>query len=169
MFKSISYLGCQNEQQFKMQWLKAHELSKIVPFCIETEETVKGFPDVLCIDKVTKQVHFLEFKFTKSGKIKFQPTQPAFYKKHYYLPIKIVAYNAKTLTVHYIMKEDLFQESSAYKMNEKSEVNLSKVENARYSTQEVLSHTSEEDCMGEKIEVKASHNGEEGVVEVWLA
>ena len=133
MFKSISYLGCQNEQQFKMKWLKAHELSKIVPFCIETEETVKGFPDVLCIDKVTKQVHFLEFKFTKSGKIKFQPTQPAFYKKHYYLPIKIVAYNAKTLTVHYIMKEDLFQESSAYKMNEKAEVDLRKAENARYN------------------------------------
>ena len=160
MFKSISYLGCQNEQQFKMKWLKAHELSKIVPFCIETEETVKGFPDVLCIDKVTKQVHFLEFKFTKSGKIKFQPTQPAFYKKHYYLPIKIVAYNAKTLTVHYIMKEDLFQESSAYKMNEKAEVDLRKAENARYSTQEVLSHTSEEDCMGETTEAKVSHNDE---------
>ena len=28
--------------------------------------------------------------------------------------------------------------------------------------------TSEEDCLGEKIEVKASHNGAEGVVEVWL-
>ena len=34
---------------------------------------------------------------------------------------------------------------------------------------EVLFRTSEEDCLREKIEVKASHNGAEGVVEVWLA
>ena len=53
-------------------------------------------------------------------------------------------------------------------MNEKAEVDLRKAENARYSTQEVIFRTSEEDCLGEKIEVKASHNGEEGVVEVWL-
>lgn len=128
MIKVVDYIGCQNEQQFKMKWLKINELPKIIPFCIETEETVKGFPDVLCIDKETKQSYFLEFKFTKSGKIKFQPTQPAFYKKHYYLPIKIIAYNERTRTVHYIMKEDLFQESSAYKMNEKAEVDLRKAE-----------------------------------------
>ena len=128
MIKVIDYIGCQNEQQFKMKWLKINELPKIISFCIETEETVKGFPDVLCIDKETKQAYFLEFKFTKSGKIKFQPTQPAFYKKHYYLPIKIIAYNERTRTVHYIMKEDLFQESSAYKMNEKAEVDLRKAE-----------------------------------------
>lgn len=128
MIKSIDYIGCQNEQQFKMKWIKINELPKIVPFCIETEETVKGFPDVLCIDKETKQAYFLEFKFTKSGNIKFQPTQPAFYKKHFYLPIKIIAYNAKTRTVHYIQKEHLFCENSAYKMNEKAEVNLCKAE-----------------------------------------
>ena len=38
-----------------------------------------------------------------------------------------------------------------------------------YGDCEVLFRTSEEDCTGEKIEVRASHNGEEGVVEVWLA
>ena len=38
-----------------------------------------------------------------------------------------------------------------------------------YGDSEVLFHTSEEDCLGEKIEVKASHYGAEGVVEVWLA
>ena len=37
-----------------------------------------------------------------------------------------------------------------------------------YGDSEVLFRTSEEDCLREKIEVKASHNGEEGVVEVWL-
>lgn len=37
-----------------------------------------------------------------------------------------------------------------------------------YGDCEVLFRTSEDDCMGETVEVKASHNGEEGVVEVWL-
>ena len=37
-----------------------------------------------------------------------------------------------------------------------------------YGDSEVLFRTSEEDCLREKIEVKASHNGAEGVVEVWL-
>lgn len=128
MLKSDDFSNCQNEQQFKMQWLKINKFPEISTFCIETEETVAGFPDVLCIDKETKQAYFLEFKFTKSGKIKFQPTQPAFYKKHYYLPIKVIAYNAKTQTVHYIMKENLFWEDSTYKMNAKAEVDLCKAE-----------------------------------------
>ena len=38
-----------------------------------------------------------------------------------------------------------------------------------YGDSVVLFRTSEEDCLREKIEVKASHNGAEGVVEVWLA
>ena len=38
-----------------------------------------------------------------------------------------------------------------------------------YGDSEVLFRTSEEDCLREKIEVKASHNGAEDVVEVWLA
>ena len=38
-----------------------------------------------------------------------------------------------------------------------------------YGDSEVIFRTSEEDCLREKIEVKASHNGAEGVVEVWLA
>ena len=128
MIRSDDYIDCQNEQQFKMKWLKINELLHFTKFCIETEETVKGFPDVMFIDNDTKQTWFAEFKFTKTGKIKFQPTQPSFYKKYYHLPIKVIAYNAKTLTLHYIMKEDLFRESSAYKMNEKAEVDLCKAE-----------------------------------------
>lgn len=45
---------------------------------------------------------------------------------------------------------------------------LQDVAHSGYGNCEVLFRTSEEDCMGETIEVKASHNGEEGVVEVWL-
>lgn len=36
-----------------------------------------------------------------------------------------------------------------------------------YGDHEVLFRTSEENCL-EEVEVKASHNGEESVVEVWL-
>ena len=46
---------------------------------------------------------------------------------------------------------------------------LQDVAHSGYGNCEVLFCTSEEDCLGETIEVKASHNGEEGVVEVWLA
>ena len=52
-----------------MKWLKINELSHFTKFCIETEETVKGFPDVMFIDNDTKKTWFAEFKFTKTGKI----------------------------------------------------------------------------------------------------
>lgn len=128
MVRGDDYIGCQNEQQFKMKWLKINELQNFTQFCIETEETVKGFPDVMLIDNDTKQVQFIEFKFTNTGKIKFQPTQPAFYKKYYHLPISVIAYNAKTNTMHFIKKEELFRDCSTYKLNEKAEVDLCKVE-----------------------------------------
>ena len=44
---------------------------------------------------------------------------------------------------------------------------LQDVAHSGYGNCEILFRTSEEDCLGETIEVKASHNGEEGVVEVW--
>ena len=97
-------------------------------FCIETEETVKGFPDVLCIHKETDLASFEEFKYTKTGKIKFQPTQPAFYKKYSTLPIIVVAYNAKTDKVHFFKTHELFDKESPYYMNVNSEVDLNKAE-----------------------------------------
>ena len=45
---------------------------------------------------------------------------------------------------------------------------LQDVAHSGYGNCEVLCRTSEEDCRGEAIEVKGSHNSEEGVVEVWL-
>lgn len=128
MVRSDDYTDCQNEQQFKMKWLKINELPNFTKFCIETEETVKGFPDVMFIDNDTKQAHFAEFKFTKTGKIKFQPTQPAFYKKYNGLPITIIAYNAKTDKVHTFMANELFMKASPYYMNERAEVDLNKEE-----------------------------------------
>lgn len=125
----VDYSKCKNEQEFKMLFLKsAKDRKDFFTFCIETEETVKGFPDVLCINKETGVASFEEFKYTKTGKIKFQPTQPAFYKKYNDLPIAIVAYDAKTDKVHMFMTYELFDKSRPYYMNEKAEVDLNKAE-----------------------------------------
>ena len=124
-----NYSKCKNEQEFKMKFLKnAKNKQDFYCFCIETEETVKGFPDVLCVEKSTDKASFEEFKYTKTGKIKFQPTQPSFYKRYSTLPICIVAYNAKSDKVHCFMTHELFNKESPYYMNEKSEVDLCKAE-----------------------------------------
>lgn len=126
---TADYTKCKNEQQFKMLFLKSSDNKKDFHiFCIETEETVKGFPDVLCINKETDKASFEEFKYTNTGKIKFQPTQPAFYKKYNTLPIAVVAYNAKTDKVHWFLTDELFNKESPYYMNEKAEVDLNKAE-----------------------------------------
>lgn len=125
----VDYSKCKNEQEFKMLFLKsAKDRKDFFTFCIETEETVKGFPDVLYIKKSDAQASFEEFKYTKTGKIKFQPTQPSFYKKYNDLPITIVAYDAKTDKVHTFMTYELFDRNSPYFMNEKAEVDLCKAE-----------------------------------------
>lgn len=124
-----NYSKCKSEQEFKMKFLKnAKNKQAFHCFCIETEETVKGFPDVLCVEKNTDKASFEEFKYTKTGKIKFQPTQPSFYKRYSTLPICVVAYNAKSDKVHWIMTHELFDKESPYYMNEKSEVDLCKAE-----------------------------------------
>lgn len=125
----VDYSKCKNEQEFKMFFIKSAPNKKdFYMFCIETEETVKGFPDVLCIHKETDLASFEEFKYTKTGKIKFQPTQPAFYKKYGTMPIIIIAYNAKTDKVHTFMTNELFMKASSYYMNERAEVDLNKAE-----------------------------------------
>ena len=124
-----NYSKCKSEQEFKMKFLKnAKNKQDFYCFCIETEETVKGFPDVLCVEKNTDKASFEEFKYTKTGKIKFQPTQPSFYKRYSTLPICVVAYNAKSDKVHCFMTHELFDKESPYYMNEKSEVDLCKAE-----------------------------------------
>ena len=119
------YRVCSNEQTFKMKYIK-EVLSKKgdTVFCIETEETIKGFPDVLCIEKTSGRAYFFEFKYAKSGRIKFQPTQPSFYKAHPELIIQVVAYDNKKDFVHVFNVRSLFDKESQYKMNEIGEVCL---------------------------------------------
>ena len=130
---SISYFAykdCDNEQQFKMSIIK-YIFKNIFDcvFCIETEETVQGFPDVMCLYQNLNggtSALFYEFKYSnKSGKIKFQPTQPAFYKKYEnIMQIIIVAYDQRTKMVVKFDSSCLFDKESPYYMNEKAEVQL---------------------------------------------
>lgn len=123
----IDYSDCKNEQQFKMKYIK-NELKRTYKhvFCIETEETIAGFPDVLALD-IQGRATFFEFKYSScSGKIKFQPTQPAFYRKHSDLNIYVVAYNKKTNIVVIFPSQMLStkQSEGTFYMNEKAEVQL---------------------------------------------
>lgn len=123
---------CTNENSFKMLYLKkASNASDFYAFPIETEETVKGFPDVICIEKATDKASFLEFKFTYNGTIHFQSTQPAFYKKYGTMPILIVAYNKKTRMLHTFMSSELFKKTSPYYLNGMCSINLIPIEEVK--------------------------------------
>lgn len=130
--RKLDFSDCKDEQQFKMKYIREilkPQFSRV--FCIETEETVRGFPDVMCLELTTNYsclIHafFCEFKYSNAqGKIKFQPTQPAFYKAHNeVMNIMIVAYNRKTNKVHEFWASCLFDKNNHYCMNEKAEVQL---------------------------------------------
>ena len=129
-----TYLTCKEEQDFKKLYIVS-ELKKKYQgtiqriFCIETEETVAGFPDVmeLLIDS-TIRAHFYEFKFSdKRGNIKFQPTQPAFYKMYPEMEICVVAYNCVSKRVHLFRTNEIFDKSSPY-YTTNARINLCAVE-----------------------------------------
>lgn len=121
---SDDYAHCKNEQEFKKLYcvaeLKRRNAGQKI-FCIETEETVAGFPDVMELWTANlqagscTQAFFYEFKISDlSGSIKFQPTQPAFYKHNSELPIKVVAYNRFSKRVHVFSTNEIFDKSSPY-------------------------------------------------------
>ena len=130
MEKKIDFSSCKNEQQFKMKYIKEilkPQFERV--FCIETEETVGGFPDVMCLSETkvySCRAMFFEFKYSNAqGKIKFQPTQPAFYKaNNEVMHIIVVAYNKKANTMHEFTVSCLFNKKSPYYMNDKAEVQL---------------------------------------------
>lgn len=94
-----AYKNCKNEQQFKMAWVSLNKRFWKKLWCIETEETVAGFPDVMGIDE-DNHIHLFEFKITdKTGRFKFQPTQPAFYRQNRDIPISVVVLNRKQGTL----------------------------------------------------------------------
>ena len=129
-----TYLTCKDEQDFKKQYFvvelrKKYQNTIQKIFCIETEETVAGFPDVmeLLIDS-TIRAHFYEFKFSdKRGNIKFQPTQPAFYKMNPEMEICVVAYNCVSKRVHLFRTNEIFDKESPY-YTTNARINLCNVE-----------------------------------------
>lgn len=130
--RKLDFSDCKDEQQFKMKYIREvlkPQFERV--FCIETEETVRGFPDVMCLEPINNHscmthAFFCEFKYSNAqGKIKFQPTQPAFYKAHNeVMNIMIIAYNRKTNKVHEFWASCLFDENSHYHINVKAEVQL---------------------------------------------
>lgn len=120
------YADCKDEQSFKMKYIKKLNTDQY-KFCIETEETVKGFPDVLLVSRGYGYASFLEFKYASKGVIKFQPTQPAFYKMCTGLDIKVVALEPDRKIIHVFDAKSIFDKESPYKINEKGEVNLKRI------------------------------------------
>ena len=121
---SDTYAHCKNEQEFKKLYcvteLKRRNAGQKI-FNIETEETVAGFPDVMELWTANlqagscTQAFFYEFKISDlSGSIKFQPTQPAFYKHNSELPIKVVAYNRFSKRVNVFSTNEIFDKNSPY-------------------------------------------------------
>lgn len=120
----ISYNKCKNEQDFKMTWFKKFKKYYADMFCIETEETVGGFPDVMALG-YNQKAHFFEFKFTKTGKIKFQPTQPAFYKAHNTMDITVLAlWQTETGARVYAFPVSMMFKDGCYHLNEHGEIDL---------------------------------------------
>lgn len=121
---------CKDEQSFKKKYLRLFEYR--LNFCIETEETVLGFPDVLVLDG-KGLAEFYEFKFTNNGTIKFQPSQVAFYRKYCMrlqrLSVRVVAYNRRTDSVHIIDVRELFDKESPYFLHDGVGVSLKGAEN----------------------------------------
>ena len=113
----------QDEQEFKMFFIKTLQnniraegrTSNI--FCIETESTVKGFPDVLVDIQGTQAIYF-EFKIsTAKEEIKFEKTQPPFYKRNKDMQIYVVAYNITKQRAVVFKALDIFLEDSPFKID----------------------------------------------------
>lgn len=115
-----------NEKEFKRYMIEVMKGTKeyLGIFEIETEETVLGFPDVLAITSENKAVLY-EFKYSnKQGVIKFQPTQPAFYKENNKLDIEILAFDVRCNSYHLFYANELFTEKGIYKISDNGKVKL---------------------------------------------
>lgn len=130
------FVTCDNEQQFKKLYCisrlkqKGAVTAKQSLFCIETEETVAGFPDVMELTTFRGKTtaRFFEFKISdKRGNIRFQPTQPSFFKQNYELDIKVVAYNRVSKRVHVFSTNEIFHKQAPY-YTTNGRINLCSVE-----------------------------------------
>jgi hypothetical protein len=84
------------EQKFKMDYIN-RSVKRESPdwrfFCIESEETVPGFPDLLIVDGNSCYTS-IEFKVSdEKGVITFKKSQPLFYKTNPMVRIGILAWD----------------------------------------------------------------------------
>lgn len=129
-YKTDEYADCMYEQDFKNRYIKNNfaKLEHTKTFCIETEETVAGFPDVMTLS-YGNVARFYEFKFSdRFGKIKFQPTQPSFYRRNPEMEITVIAYNKVTRTVHTFHASEILDKESRYRIDPRAEINLRNAE-----------------------------------------
>ena len=81
-----------NEAEFKRDFVEALREIGGTLFCIETEETEPGFPDVLEINGAESVLY--EMKITdRHGIFKMQKSQPRFYKMYPNLKIYVVVWD----------------------------------------------------------------------------
>ena len=80
------------EAEFKKYFIGVLRNAGGTPFCIESEETEPGFPDVLEI-KGGKAVLYEMKLANKKGIFKMQKTQPLFYKTYQNLQIYVVVWD----------------------------------------------------------------------------
>ena len=119
---SDDFVKCVDEQAFKKLYcnlrLRQKECKNQKIFCIETEETVAGFPDVMELftgGVFPMVIHLYEFKISdRYGNIEFQPSQPAFYKSNEDLKVLVIAYNRKSHRVHTFSASEIFDKNSPY-------------------------------------------------------
>lgn len=119
-----------SEAEFKKGVIDLWKKKKIFDyiFCIETEETVKGFPDVMVKLKDMEVYKFFEFKVSDDkGRIKFTMAQPGFYVRHTRMDIQVLALdNRHSEHDEMIMfpVSKLFERDSPFEMNGNREVFL---------------------------------------------
>jgi hypothetical protein len=112
------------EAEFKKRhiekWKKLGIYARV--YCIESEETEPGFPDVIAQNGA---FDFFEFKVSDArGVIKFQKTQPSFYKRNPNLRVTVVALDNRDGEVIMFPASALFEADSQFNINSKLEVQL---------------------------------------------
>lgn len=113
------------ESEFKAEtikrWLDIGHFDRV--FCIESDETVPGFPDCLCHDD--DGFHLYEFKSSdERGDIKFKKTQPRFYLQNKCIDVAIIAFDNRNGKTHVFPASDLFDASSQYRISKSFTVRL---------------------------------------------
>jgi len=81
-----------SEADFKNFIMGCARLLGGIPFPIETEETVSGFPDVVVF--FNRHYHLVELKYAdEKGVVTFEKAQPLFYKRYPELHVKILVWD----------------------------------------------------------------------------